>query len=607
MASSQHPGMGAIPYADGVTFRVWAPFASKVSVTGTFNNWQPEAIQLAQDGNSAYWSCDVLAANVGDQYKFVLRNASIPDRFWKNDPYARAVTNSVGNSIIAETGRPRGDLGYATPNWNEMVIYELHVGSFRFDPGSGNGRGNFDTVIGQLDYLVDLGINVIQLMPSDEFPQDVSMGYNPAYIFAIESSYGGPNGLRKLVDAAHAKGIAIIYDVVYNHFGPDDLDMWQFDGWNENGQGGIYFYNNYRKGTPWGNTRPDYGRGEVRQFIRDNALRWLEERGCDGLRFDATGWIRNLNGSNDDPGSDIPDGWSLLQWVNNEVQARQPWKLIIAEDMQDNDYITRPTGYGGAGFSAQWGAKFMHTVRYCLATSDDGGRDMEALRYVLGQRFNDSGFQRVIYTESHDEVAYSNGGKRVPELISPGNADSVYAQKRSTLGGALVMTAPGIPMIFMGQEFLEWGSWTDGASLDWSKAAQFAGIRSLYRDLIHLRRNWFNTTRGLAGHDVNVHHVNNPDKVIAFHRWANGGPGDDVVVIVNMANRTYYSYRIGLPRGGRWHVRFNSDSRAYSPAFTDFASYDFDASPFDAADNMPFGGKVGLGPYTCLILSQDGA
>jgi 1,4-alpha-glucan branching enzyme len=140
VASSQQPGMGAIPYAGGVTFRVWTPFASKVSVTGTFNNWQPEAIQLARDGNSAYWSCDVLGANVGDQYKFVLRNASIPDRFWKNDPYARAVTNSVGNSIIAETGRPRGDLGYATPNWNEMVIYELHVGSFRFDPGSGNGR-----------------------------------------------------------------------------------------------------------------------------------------------------------------------------------------------------------------------------------------------------------------------------------------------------------------------------------------------------------------------------------------------------------------------------------------------------------------------------------
>jgi 1,4-alpha-glucan branching enzyme len=249
--SSMRPGMGGIPYDGGTTFRVWAPFASEVSVVGSFNDWQPGRDLLAR-GDNGYWSCDVVGARVGDQYKFVLRNPAINDPFWKNDPYARALTNSVGNSILAETGAIRQDLSYSTPPWNEMVIYELHVGSFRFDPGSSNGRGNFDTVIGQLDYLRDLGINSIQLLPSDEFPGDVSWGYNPAYIFAIESSYGGPNGLRRLVDAAHARGIAIIYDVVYNHFGPDDLDLWQFDGWSQNGQGGIYFYNDWRQQTPLG-------------------------------------------------------------------------------------------------------------------------------------------------------------------------------------------------------------------------------------------------------------------------------------------------------------------------------------------------------------------
>jgi len=603
--SSQRPGMGAVAYAGGATFRVWAPFASDVAVAGSFNGWKPGANRLGRDGDSGYWSCDVPGVAVGAEYKFVLRNPGILLPLWKNDPYARALTNSVGNSILAETGPVADVRGYATPPWNEMVIYELHVGSFRFDPGSANGRGDFDTVIGQLGYLADLGVNVIQLLPSDEFPGDISWGYNPAYIFAIESSYGGPNGLRRLVDAAHAHGIAVIYDVVYNHLGPNDLDLWQFDGWSQNGQGGIYFYDDWRSRTPWGDTRPDYGRGEVRQYIRDNALRWLEERGCDGLRFDATGWIRNVYGRNDDPGSDLADGWGLLQWINREIRARQPWKITIAEDMQDNPWITRPVDGGGAGFGSQWGAGFFHALRDAIVTQDDGARDMDALAAVIGQRLNDDAFQRVIYTESHDEVAAQNGQKRVPELIAPGNADSFFAQKRSTLGAALVMTAPGIPMIFMGQEFLEWGAWSDRSSLDWSKATRFAGIRGLYRDLIRLRRNWHDTTRGLSGHNVHVHHVNRADKLIAFHRWADGGPRDDVVVLANFANRGYADYRIGLPRAGRWRVRLNSDWRGYSPAFTDHPSFDLDASGADATDGMPCGGAVGIGPYTCLILSQD--
>ena len=132
------------------------------------------------------------------------------------------------------------------------------------------------------------------------------MGYNPADIFAIEDNYGGPNGLRRLVDAAHSRGIAVIYDVVYNHLGPSDLDLWRFDGWSENGAGGIYFYNDWRRSTPWGDTRPDYGRGEVRQFIRDNALYWLRATSCDGLRWDATGWIRNVWGDNNDPAPTSP-------------------------------------------------------------------------------------------------------------------------------------------------------------------------------------------------------------------------------------------------------------------------------------------------------------
>ena len=603
MTVSKQSGMGAIPFNAGVGFRVWAPFAASVHVAGAFNAWDAQASPLSAEGNG-FWSGDIATASLGDEYKFVITNAAMPKPLWKNDPYAKSLTNSAGNSIIASTAFPWQGLGYATPPWNEMIIYELHVGAFLFDPTTHNGRGDFSTVIGKLDYLVELGINTIQVMPSDEFPGTTSFGYNPADIFAIESNYGGPGGFQALVDAAHQHGIAVIYDVVYNHLGPDDLDLWRFDGWSENGAGGIYFYNDWRRATPWGDTRPDYGRAEVRQFLRDNALFWLAEHQCDGLRFDATGWIRNVWGDNNDRGADLPDGWSLLQWINNEIRARQPWKITIAEDMQDNQWLTTPVQAGGVGFAAQWGAGFVHTVRRAATALDDKDRDMPALAAIIGQRFNADAFQRVIYSESHDEDAASNGNARLPEQIWPGNADSFAAQKRSTLAATLVFTSPGIPMIFMGQEFLEAGAWTDAQSLDWSKADRFSGIRLLYRDLIRLRRNWFDNTRGLRGQNVTVHHVNNQDKVIAWHRWDAGGPRDDVVVIANFANRSYDAYQLGLPRAGTWRVRFNSDWTGYSHAFTNHPSYDLKATA-DPADNMRFSGSLGIGPYTAVLLSQD--
>src|SRR4051794_3046623 len=353
MAKSTQRGMGALPFGGGAGFRLWAPFATRVRVAGTFNSWSTQAHPLEAEGDG-YWSSEVSQARVGDEYKFVLTSPFRQGILWKNDPYARSMTNSVGNSVIADPDYAWTTAEYSAPAWNELVVYELHVGSFLFDGTSRSGRGTFASVISKLDYLRDLGVSAIQLLPADEFPGDISWGYNPAAIFAIEESYGGPNGLRQLVDAAHGLGIAVIFDVVYNHLGPDDLDLWQFDDWSENGKGGIYFYNDWRARTPWGDTRPDYGRAEIRQYLRDNALRWLEQRGCDGLRWDATGWIRNVWGSNTDHRADLPDGWSLMQWINGEIRSRQPWKITIAEDMQDNPWITKSPGEGGAGFGAQW-------------------------------------------------------------------------------------------------------------------------------------------------------------------------------------------------------------------------------------------------------------
>jgi len=584
--------MGTSLYHGGVTFRVWAPFASSVFAAGTFNEWSDTANPFASEGNG-YWSVDVPGAKIGDEYQFVIRNGD--QVLWHKNPYASEVVNSSGNAIIHDPEFDWTGEDFVMPPRNELVIYEMHVGSFNDSPGG--GPGTFDEVVPKLGYLRDLGINTIEIMPVLEFPMSFSWGYNPSNPFAVESALGGPQGLHRFVKAAHAQGIAVIMDVVYNHFGPGDLDLWRFDGWSDwNHNGGIYFYDNDRSHTPWGDTRPDYGRPEVRQYLRDNALFWLNKYRIDGLRFDSVSNIRSVNGR------DLPDGWSLLQWINNEIRSTQSWKITIAEDLQNNEWITKSADEGGAGFGSQWDAGFVHPIRDAIIAQSDTDRNLDAVRDALYHCYNGNAEQRVIYTESHDEVA--NGHARVPEEIWPGNAGSWFSRKRSTLGATLVFTAPGIPMIFQGQEFLEDEYFRDSAPLDWVKLDSYPGINALYRDLIRMRRNWFNQTRGLRGQHVNVHHVNNADKVIAFHRWESGGPGDDVMVVANFANRGYDSYALGFPRAGYWRVRFNSDWQGYSSDFGNQLGYDTLAGD-GSRDGMPFEANVGLGPYSVLILSQD--
>lgn len=603
MGISARPGMGSTPFEGGVSFRVWAPNASAVAVVGGFNGWDEGRDPLSPEGNG-FWSGDVAGASVGDRYKYAVRGAWIDGTAWRNDPWAVLLTNSSGDTVVTEADVAGHVEGYATPAREELVLYELHVGTFSIDPGHRGGRGHFGTVIDRLDHLHALGITAIELMPTDEFPGDVSWGYNPSTAFAIEESYGGPGGLAALVRAAHARGIAVLIDVVYNHLGPADLDLWRFDGWHEGG-GGIYFYNDWRARTPWGDTRPDYGRGEVRAYLHDAAMRWLEERGCDGLRWDSTGSIRNAFGNVGAPETALPDGWSLMQWINRDLHARQGWKFSIAEDMSDDPALVRPVSEGGAGFDAQWSARFLHAIRRAVVAGDDSARDMGEVASVLGLEGVHGAFSRVLYTESHDEVASSAGEARLPEKVSPGQGEDSWARKRSTLAAGAMMTAPGIPMLFMGQEFLETGGWSDSRGLDWSRCDRLSGIVDLYRDLIRLRRDWHGNTAGLKGHGARVSHVNHADKLVALHRWAQGGPGDDVVALLNFSSRAYADYRIGLPRAGRWRVRFNGDWGGYGEGFSDHPSFDTWAEAGAAQDGMEASGPVGIGAYTLVILSQD--
>jgi len=590
--ASAHDGMGSIPYNGGTMFRVWAPNADSVNVAGEFNWWNSSNAPMVHEGNG-YWSLDYRSAHAGEEYKYVIRNGG--QTLWKIDPYTEEVTNSVGNGVIYDNNTYYwNDGSFTMKPWNELIIYEMHVGTF--NDTVGGLPGDFDSVAEKMDYLQDLGITAIELMPVGEFPGDFSWGYNASYPFAIESVYGGAEELKALIDSAHQHDIAVFLDVIHNHYGPTDLDLWQFDGWHYNGWGGIYFYNDDRAITSWGNTRPDYTRDEVRQFIRDNIMYLAERFHVDGFRVDSTETIRRYDGG------DLPEGWSLMQWFNDEIDANQGWKYMIGEDMQNNAWITKDTSVGGAGFDGQWDAQFVHPIRDSLITAYDNDRDMWSVRDAISHLYNSDAFERVVYTESHDEVA--NGKQRLPEEIWPGNADSYYSKKRSTLGAAIVMTTPAVPMLFMGQEFLEDGYFSDTDPLDWSKLETFSGIHLLYKDLIKLRRNWYNTTQGLKGQNLNIHHVNNTDKMLAYHRFDNGGPGDDVIVVLNYSNNTRLNYNIGLPRNGTWKVRFNSDWNGYDYFFGNQFTPDITANS-GTKDGMPYNGNIDIAPYTAVILSQD--
>jgi 1,4-alpha-glucan branching enzyme len=597
MTATQHPGMGAIVHEGGVTFRVWAPNAESVFVTGTFNDWSEDSTAMApQEGGT--WYADVAEAGPGDEYRFLIRNGeAVLSRI---DPYARAVTTSVGNGVVVDARVARRGDGFEARPWNELVIYEMHVGTFhRPDEET---AGTFVDAIEKLAHLKRLGVNAVQIMPAMEFAGDVSWGYNPAHIFAVESTYGGPEALRDFVAAAHESGIAVILDVVYNHFGPSDLDLWQFDGWSEDDKGGIYFYNDWRSTTPWGDTRPDYGRSEVRQFIRDNALFWLEEYGLDGLRFDMTLYIRSVRGDEEDEGDALADGWSLLQWINGEFAERFPGRITIAEDLRNRAEITAEVDAGGAGFGAQWDSEFVHPIREVLIAPRDEERHMATVAHALTHHYNGDAFRRVVYTESHDEVA--NGKARIPHEIAPGDPAHWAAQKRSTLGAALMLTAPGIPMLFQGQEFLQGDWFEDTVPLDWDQSEAFRGIVRLYRDLIRLRLNRGDVTRGLTGHGVAVHRIDEERKLVAFHRWHDGGPGDDVVVLANFNHEPREVYRIGFPRPGLWKLRLNTDWSGYSEDFDGSESLHVETEEAEC-DGMRWSAEVSVGPYSALIFSQE--
>jgi len=559
------------------------------------------------------WVGTVPGVKAGDQYRYAIERGGVTREF--NDPRAQQLTGfdlPDGFGLPGNDDKPRSVVTnsnlsmptFTEPTFNTMVIYEMHIGTF---------NKTFTGAIEKLDYLKGLGINTIEVLPvtqnplfSDHTPPNHDWGYDPVQLFAIKSAYGRPQDFKEFVKQCHERQMAVIVDVVYNHFVENSL-LKGFGGFTPSElTRGVYFYGDDRANTGFG-PRPDFGRPQVRQYIIDNALLLLRDYNVDGLRFDDTIDIRTYGPNHDKVNS---EGAQMLQEVNfsyRNTEPNQPSKITIAEDLQSSGNITLQTPPVGLEFNSQWDDTMVNVIRDVMTKINDSDRNLGAVKDALQKKMASDVFTRVIYTENHDQVGHPPGQIRLPTLIDTNDHESVFAKKRSTLAAAIMLTSPGIPMIFQGQEMLETRdfSFKMPTMVDFGRVTdpKIKGIVQMYRDLIALRRNLVGETRGLTGQNLNVFHLDSSNKTLAYHRWEIGGEGDDVVVVANFSNVPLLTLNVGFPRQGQWHVRFNSGAEVYDPSFKNGDSFDVMANA-GSKDGLNFNANVGIGPYSAVIFSQ---
>jgi maltooligosyltrehalose trehalohydrolase len=417
-------------------FQVWAPAAKQMEL-----ELSGKRVPMIA-GTRGWWSVNVPAAKAGDDYAyFVDGQGPLPD---PRSPYQPHGVH--GRSRLVDHRAFRwSDERWQPPPLSSAVIYELHVGTF-------TREGTFEAAISRLEYLTELGVTHVELMPVGEFPGQRGWGYDGVDLYAPHHAYGGPEGLKRLVDACHARGLAVLLDVVYNHLGPDGNYLGRF---------GPYFSPRYS--IFWGEAVNFDGPGseEVRRFFIDNALMWLRDYHVDGLRLDAVHAIFDTSATH------------FLEQLTLEVEllgAHLGRHLtLIAESDLNDPRIVRPREAGGYGINAQWSDDFHHALHAALTGERDGyyqdfGRLADiakALRQAFvydgcysehrarphGRPLTDlAGYCFLGYFQNHDQIGNRAKGDRATALVTPG---------RLKVAAALVMTAPFVPMLFQGEE---WGA-----------------------------------------------------------------------------------------------------------------------------------------------------
>jgi maltooligosyltrehalose trehalohydrolase len=419
-------------------FRVWAPKARKVAV-----KIGEKTHPMRGPSERGWWSVSVEQAGPGTDYGFVLED---DPKAWP-DPRSQWQPNGVHglSRVYDQSAFVWNDDGWEPPPLSRAVIYELHVGTF-------TPRGTFDSAIERLDYLVDLGTTHVELMPVAAFPGGQGWGYDGAALFAVTDLYGGPDGLKRLVDACHSRGLATLLDVVYNHFGPVG---------NYSGKFGPYMTEKHR--TPWGGAVnfEGWGSDEVRRFFCDNALMWMRDYHIDGLRLDAVHEFVDRSAIH------------FMEQLSEETRALSKelgrCLVLIAESDLNDPIVVKPIEAGGYGMDAQWSDDFHHAL-FTVLTEEGAEKgyyvdfgSMEKLAKSLTKIFvkdgnyssyrgqsqgrpveNLSPHQFLGYIQNHDQVGNRAVGDRLEQIVG---------MDRAKVAAGIVLMSPFIPMIFQGEEF----------------------------------------------------------------------------------------------------------------------------------------------------------
>ncbi|MDE2013369.1 MAG: 1,4-alpha-glucan branching protein GlgB [Alphaproteobacteria bacterium] len=597
-----HPRtIGGVP---GTAFAVWAPNARRVSVVGDFNAWSGQRNPMRRHYGAGIWETFVRDAKPGARYKFEIEGAH-GGVFLKADPYAFEAelppnTASIIRGLPQTAPMPEGPAG---DRHAPVSIYEVHLGSWRRMPEDGARPLGYAELADQLvAYVKDMGFTHIELMPVAEHPFGGSWGYQPTALFAPTARYGTPGAFRDFIRACHEAGIGVILDWAAGHFPADPHGLARFDGTH------LYEHCDPREGLhpDWNTLIYNFGRNEVSNFLMSNALYWLEEFGLDGLRVDAVAsmlyrnysrkdgeWIANKFG-----GPENLEAVAFLHRLNEQVYARRPRAMTIAEESTAWPMVSRPTYLGGLGFGYKWNMGWMHdTLDYMKKDPVHRKYHHDRLTFGLLYAFHEN----FILPLSHDEVVHGKGsllGKM------PGDRWQKFANLRAYYG--FLYTQPGKKLLFMGGEFAQEREWSHDESLDWHLLSDplHRGVQDMVRDLNKLYRELPALHRhdcepeGFSWIDCNDHDAS----VVTYLRY--GADGDDFVVVAcNFTPVVRHGYRVGVPKGGPYREVFNSDAACYggSNVGNDGAVI----SKAESAHGRPFSLALTLPPLATIVLKPS--